>query len=385
MTTHTLLVLGALFALGLLVEALGRYTRMPRITMLLLLGMLVGPAGLGLIPPHWLPHFGWLSSLALTMVGFLLGGKLASLVQQGAARRVLRHSLVITVVTFVVAGALLWLLGVPVLLALLLAGVALATDPAATFEVAAAKAEKSYFAGLLLGIVALDDAWALLLFSLLLAGLDVWSGNGNGISALGHAAWEIGGALLLGLALGVPLSWASGRVRRGEATTVEALAIVFLCCGLSLWLGVSFILAAMVTGFVVARIGRRPRQPFHEISHLEWPVLLMFFIMVGASLDPVSLIQLGWVGAAYLLARVLGRIAGGLACVADPQLPLAHRPWLGASLLPQAGVAIGVALVAAQRFPEQGAELLGVVTAAVVVFELVGPLLTRRALAAVSA
>lgn len=385
MIAHTLLVLGALFALGLLVEALGRYTRLPRITMLLLLGMLVGPAGLALIPPHWLPHFGWLSSLALTMVGFLLGGKLASLARQGAARRVLRHSLVITLVTFLVASAVLGLLGVPVLLAVLLAGVALATDPAATFEVVADKADKSYFAGLLLGIVALDDAWALLLFSLLLAGLDVWSGNGNGMTALAHAGWEVGGAVLLGVALGLPLSWASGRVRRGEATTVEALAIVFLCCGLSLWLEVSFILAAMVTGFVVARIGRRPRQPFHEIAHLEWPLLLMFFIMVGASLDPASLAQLGWVGALYLLARVLGRVAGGLACVGDPQLPPAHRPWLGLSLLPQAGVAIGVALVAAQRFPEQGAALLGVVTAAVVLFELLGPLLARRALAVVNA
>ena len=385
MQADTLLVLGALFLLGLVVEGLGRYTRLPRVTMLILLGMAVGPVGVGLIPREWQQHFSWLSSLALTMVGFLLGGKLAGLVRQGGGGRALRHSLVITLVTFAIVALLLGLLGVPPLLAVLLAGVSLATDPAATLEVAQPHAERSYFARLLLGIVALDDAWGLLLFAVLLASLDLWMGVSNGATPLLHAAREVLGAVALGVALGVPLSWAAGRVRRGEATTVEALAIVFLCCGLSLWLGVSFILAAMVTGFVVALTARRPRQPFHEIAHLEWPVLLVFFIMVGASLDPAALLALGWTGAVYVVARILGRLAGGLACLGDPQLPAAHRPWLGLSLLPQAGVAIGVALMAAQRYPEVGSSLLAVITAAVVLFELLGPVLTRRALATVAA
>ena len=383
MHADSLLILGALFLLGLLVEGVGRYTRLPRVTLLILLGMLVGPAGFGLIPGNWQQHFDLLSALALTMVGFLLGGKLAALARQGGAGLAVRHSLVISLVTFGVVGLFLVLLGGPVLLALLLAGVSLATDPAATLEVAQRQSERSYFAGLLLGIVALDDAWGLLVFALLLAGLDVWMGVSNGATPLLHAAHEIFGAIALGLALGLPASWAAGRVRRGEATTVEALAIVFLCCGLSLKLGVSFILAAMSTGFFVALAARRKRQPFHEVAHLEWPVLLVFFIMVGASLDPSALLALGWTGALYVVARILGRVAGGLACFGDARLPPAHRAWLGLSLLPQAGVAIGVALIAAQRYPDVGQNLLAVVTAAVVLFELLGPVLTRRALKAI--
>ena len=155
MHAETLITLGSLFLLGLLAEGLGRHTPLPRVTLLLLLGVAVGPHGVGLLPERWLAHFGWLSSLALTMVGFLLGGRLASLSLNGQARHVLRHAVVICLATFGVVFLLLWALGVPLLLALLLGAVALATDPAATLEVVAGKAERSHFAGVVLGIVAM--------------------------------------------------------------------------------------------------------------------------------------------------------------------------------------------------------------------------------------
>ena len=216
-----------------------------------------------------------------------------------------------------------------------------------------------------------------MVFALVLTVLSAVYVPAGEVAPLAHAMRDLAGSLLLGLVLGLPLSVLTGRVRKGEATTVEAIAVVLLCCGLSLQLEVSFILTAMVMGFVVARLAKHHRRPFHEIEHLEWPVLLLFFILVGASFELNGLAELGGLGLAYLLLRVLGRWFGGLLCLGDPALGPAGRRWLGISLLPQAGVAIGVALLAVQRFPELRTTLLPVVMSAVVVFELFGPLLTR--------
>ncbi|MBD8525947.1 cation:proton antiporter [Pseudomarimonas arenosa] len=380
MNALDLIQLGLVFLLGLACETLGRRTRLPKVTLLLLLGLVLGPQGMALIEQSWLKHFELIAALALTMVGFLLGGKLVGLTGQGAAGLALRHSLMISVVTFVVVGVGLWLIGVPPLLASLLASVALATDPAAVLDVSREHGGQSYFGRMLLGIVALDDAWGLLIFSAVLVVLSALFLPSAEFGSLFHVLRDLGGSLLLGLALGFPLSAITGRIKKGEATTIEAIAVVLLCCGLSLYLQVSFILTAMVMGYVIARFARHHQQSFHEIEHLEWPLLLLFFIMVGASFQLNGLATLGVIGLGYVGLRVLGRWLGGLLCLGDQRLGPSSRRWLGLALLPQAGVAIGVALLAAQRFPDQRSKLLPVVMAAVVLFELVGPVITRLAM-----
>lgn len=383
MVAADLLALGLVFALALAVEAVASRTRLPRVTLLLLMGVVVGPHGAGLLPATWTVHFTWLAPLALTMVGFLLGGRLASLIDGDGVGLAVRASLIVTVATFVVVAGVSWLAGATPVLAVLLASASLATDPAATWEVVLGRGEPGPLGRLLLGIVALDDAWGLLLFSLALAALDLLAGQGGGAVPLLHAGREILGALLLGLLLGRGLGLIAGRVREGEATVVEAVTVVLLCTGLSLWLEVSFLLTAMTAGWVLARTGRHLQEPFHEIAHLEWPLLLMFFVMVGARLDLGALAGLAGLGAVYVLARVVGRVAGGLACGGPRSLAIRQRVWLGLGLLPQAGVAMGVALVAAGRYPAEAEALLGVVTGAVVLFELAGPIFTRWALNAV--
>ena len=102
------------------------------------------------------------------------------------------------------------------------------------------------FADTLTGIVAIDDAWGLIAFSILLALAQSIDIQGQVIDVLMIGLWELGGAILLGVILGVPMAYLSGRVRPGQPTLVEALGMVFLCGGLALWLEVSFLLSAMV-------------------------------------------------------------------------------------------------------------------------------------------
>jgi Kef-type K+ transport system membrane component KefB len=156
--------------------------------------------------------------------------------------------------------------------------------------------------------------------------------------------------------------------------------MVLLCGGLAMWLDVSFLLAAMVMGAVVANLARHHKRPFHAIENIEWPFMIVFFILAGASLRLGALSQIGIIGTAYVILRFAGRLAGawagGKISRADP---LTTR-WMGMALMPQAGVAMGMALVATQRFPEFSDIILPIVISSTVLFELIGPLMTRRAL-----
>ncbi|MBU1740190.1 MAG: cation:proton antiporter [Proteobacteria bacterium] len=376
----TLLMLGSLLLVGYVTDWLGRKTPLPRVTFLLLFGFLVGPSVLDLLPDLHRAWFPAVTDMALVMVGFLLGERITRDFLKTYGRQVIALSLGLVIGTAVVVWAGLIALGVTIELALILAGIAPATDPAATSDVVHELRAEGRFSKTLLGVVAVDDLWGLLAFSLLLAGAQVVSGHGFGWGALLMGLWDVGGAIGLGLALGLPMAFLTGRIKPGEPTMVEALALVFLCGGLALWLKVSFLLSAMVMGIVVANLAAHHTRPFHAIEGIEWPFMILFFVLSGASLNVKSLPAVGLVGLGYVGWRAVGRFvgiwAGSLACGADKNI----RRWLGAALMPQAGVALGAALMAVHRFPELRESIIPVVIGATVVFEVVGPALTRLAL-----
>lgn len=377
-----LLSLGLLFLLGLAVDAVGRRVHVPRVTLLIVLGALIGPPGLNMLPAALAQADGLYASVALTMVAFLLGGslKLQTLRAHGARIVVLSLSVVLSSVFLVAAG--LWLLGMAAGLALLLGAVAAATAPAATLDVVTQSGRNDGFSQTLLGIVAIDDAWGVVVFSVALA---VAANLGLGAEAawyleLSLAARDIGGAILLGLLIGIPAAFLSGRLKPGEPTLLEAVGVVFVCAGLALLFEVSFLLTGMACGAVVVNLARHHEQAFHEIERIEWPFLLLFFVMAGASLEVEMLAGLGWLGVGYVLLRILARIVGGM--LGNRLLGRSSKEgaMLGLALMPQAGVAIGMALVAAERAPTWAGPLMAITIASTVVFELIGPFATQWAL-----
>ena len=119
------------------------------------------------------------------------------------------------------------------------------------------------------------------------------------------------------------------------------------------------------------------------IENIEWPFMILFFVLAGSSLHLGSLSRIGIIGSAYVILRVVGRLAGAWAGGKISHVdPLLNR-WMGVALMPQAGVALGMALVATQRFPELADTILPIVIGATVLFELIGPVLTRKALTSV--
>jgi Kef-type K+ transport system membrane component KefB len=374
------ILLGAMFLLGLAADGIGRRTLLPRVTMVLIIGFAVGPECFGFLPDGYEALFQRSAEIALTMVGFLLGERLVHSVRGGEGRTVLLISVAVVCITALVVLVGLWAIGVPLPAALLLAGIATATDPAATIDVVRQIGAKGKFASTLLGVVAVDDAWGLLGFSLLMAVAGVVVGDGTNVwEPIGEGAWEVGGALLIGGGLGLIMAYLTGRISKGEPTMLEAIGFVFLACGLSIAAGVSFILTAMVMGVCVALFAKHHQYPFAAIEHIELPFMILFFVLAGASLEIAALGGIGLAGAAYVGLRMFGRSLGGWAGGRFAGAPPAMCRGMGLGLMPQAGVALGMALLAKQKFPEQGELVLQIAIGSTVFFELVGPLMTRYA------
>lgn len=375
-----LVTLGAVLLLGLATDAIGRYTRLPRVTLLLLFGFAIGPEALGFIPAHGAGWTALVPSLALVMVGFLLGERFAASDLRRHGRFVLWISVWVGVTTVLIVFLGLLAIGVAPAVALVLAGIAPATAPAATMDVVKEARADGPFSQILLGVVAVDDAWGLVLFSLLLAAATAVVGQEEYGIALLTGFRHVVGAALLGFALGVPAAYLTGRIEPGEPSLLEALGVVLLCGGIALWLDVSFILASMVLGATVANLARHHGRPFHAIENIERPFLILFFVIGGASLRIDALPAIGVVGAGYVILRVIGRLVGGIVGSVWSGAPEHVRKWIGPALLPQAGIALGLAMVAAETTPEVGNVVLPIVVASTIVFELTGPVMTRWAL-----
>lgn len=375
-----LLALGGILLLGLATDLLGKRTALPRITLLLIFGILIGEEGLDLIPNVFSERFEIIADMALLIVGFLLGGMLTKETLQQSGRQILAISVTGALITaaFVTLGLLL--IGTPIEIALILGCIASATAPAATYDTVLENAHKSRFSRLLLAIVALDDAWGLIIFSFSLTIVAILTTQNNSDSILVASIYEIGGAILLGVFIGLPSAYLTGRIKQGQPMLTEALGVVFLCGGIALWLDVSFLIASMALGATIANLAKHHEYPFHAIEGVEWPLMAIFFVLAGASLNISMLNEIGLIGVAFIVLRILGKVFGSRIGAKISECPPTTQRWIGPALLPQAGAALGMALVAANQMPEYKQTLLTIVVSTTIFFEIVGPIFTRLAI-----
>jgi len=367
-----LLVLGSILLLALAAHYVGRRVHVPRVTLLILLGAVAGPEALDLMPPHIGNNFALITELTLAMVGFLLGEQM-SFKELRQGREAIIISLSVTLVTALVIFLATMLVTGHIAASLLLAAIATATDPAATLDVIKETRSRGPLTRLVAQVVAIDDAWGAILFSIMLVFAELFTGNGATVyDTIHHGVGEVAGALILGVVLGLPMAWLTGRIRPGEPMLLESAGFVFLAAGIAGYLNVSYLLTAMTLGVTVANAARHHVRPFRSIEGLSDPFLAIFFFLAGLGLDWSVLPTLGVLGGVYVLARIAGRIlggyAGGVISGADRTIRLRN----GACLLPQAGVAMGLALVAAERLPEL-TFLLPLVVGSTVIFEVIGP------------
>lgn len=379
-TYQFLLALGGILLLGLTTTAIGHRTFLPRVTLLLIFGVIIGKQVLDIIPSVFSGQFEIIVDMALLMVGFLIGGKLTKNSLAHMMDKVLWISISAAIITTVfVSLALVWI-GLSTQLAILLGSIAAATAPAAILDVVMESKENNPFSNLLISIVAFDDAWALMLFGIGVAVATSISGNGTENLSILMAIKDIGGAVILGVLIGFPAAYLTGRLKDGEPILSEALGLVFVCGGLAIWLDVSFLIAAIVMGAVVTNFAKHHEYPFHAIEGIESPFMVTFFVLAGASLDFNGAGNIALILVVYIISRIAGKLIGARFGAQFSRADQKTKKWMGVALLPQAGVAIGMALVASNYFPEYRQILLSVVISSTIFFEIIGPIFTRLAL-----
>lgn len=372
-----LLFIGGIMLLALGAHTIGQRLHVPRVTLLLMLGALAGPQMLDIVPARASENFGLVTELTLAIVGFLLGERMSFRdLRQG--RQAIIISLSVTLVTALVIFLATWAVTHNLPASLLLAAIATATDPAATLDVIKETEARGPLTRVVAQVVAIDDAWGAILFSILLVFAELLAGNGATVTeTMVHGVTEVAGALILGVLLGMPMAWMTGRLKPGEPMLLESAGFVFLAAGIAGALEVSYLLTCMALGVTVANAARHHIRPFRSIEGIAEPFLAMFFFLAGFGLDWSVLPTLGLLGAVYIGARIAGRIlggyTGGLLAGSEPEIRLRN----GACLLPQAGVAMGLALVATDRMPEL-TYLLPLVIGTTVLFEVLGPPVTMH-------
>jgi Kef-type K+ transport system membrane component KefB len=379
-----LLIIGSLITLGYMGARLSARFHLPSVTGFLLVGIAVGPHGIGLLSERLMHTIAFAEPLALGVIVFLIGEQLTRkmLSRHGLAFWLTAVLDIVLPAVFVVL-AVLWVAPADPVAAWLLAIIAVSGAPATVMAVISELQARSRACDTLLGSSALDSIITVVLYAVAAPFL-MWSLSIHRTlgAALAHTAQQVLGALVLGALAGYALAWLLKQVfREGELLALGLVTVLLVVAGAQA-LDISALLAPLVAGIVVASVEERrgdPERIFRSLRTVEYPVYIIFFTLAGAHLELSAALAAGLVALVYIAARSLGKFLAGLTGGLVARYSLKQSAFIGLGMLPQAGVAVGLALSAAQTFPESGPTVNAVVLAALVFFEVVGPVLTKRA------
>lgn len=378
---NILLLIGIAMAAGLLVSRGARAVKLPNVTAFLVAGLIIGPCVAGIISKEQAESMGVISEAALGFIAYAIGGefKLAYLKKIGKAPLTITVFQGLAAAICVDVGLIAF--GVDVPLALLLGAIALATAPAATLMVVRQYKAHGPVTQMLLPVVAMDDALGLMVFSISASVAQGMLGGEITVQSMVLTPIiEIVGSIALGGALGWLLAFGARFFASRGNKLALSIALVLAGVGLCDMWNLSSLLVCMMIGAVMVNLSQVHEVLMEQCDRFTPPLFLLFFVLSGADLDLSVLPSVGLIGVGYLLLRCIGKWGGtmlGAVCVkADSNI----KKYLGLTLLPQAGVAIGMASLVAARFPTLGAQVNTIVLAGVLVFELIGPVITKIAL-----
>ena len=388
--TMIILSITVMLFLGFIMTRVTGRLKLPNVTAYIVTGILIGPFVLNIIPKSVTSGMSFLSDIALAFIAFSTGEffQFETLKKNGVKVVVITlvESCLTTLAVFCVS---FFVLRIPLAFAVVLAALAAATAPASTVMTIRQTGAKGDFVNTLLQVVALDDAVGLVLYS---AAISIALASASGQFRAGSVLRPILINLLvlaLGCLFGAVMKWMMPTRRTTDNRLIIAIALLFAFCGICAVLDVSPLLGCMSMGTVYRNYAGDDRL-FMQLNYFTPPVLLLFFVHAGVSfrLDAlfrpagaIGHVPLLAVGVVYFVVRIIGKYAGAyLGCRAvgkDKKV----RNFLGLALIPQAGVAIGLAMLGARTLGgETGMALQTIILASSVLYELVGPACAKAAL-----
>ncbi len=389
---NVLLILGLALFGGTIGGRLFQKLKIPQVVGYIIIGIIIGQSGLQLVPQEIVSKFEPFNYFALGLISFMIGGELKVSTLKKYGRQFLYilffESLgaffLVGLLVFVVAFIILQNIVLALVIALLLGSISAATAPASTTDVLWEYKTKGPLTSTVLGIVALDDILALLLFAVCSSVSTIFLGkqDGNILSELLNLGYEVGAAVLVGAGSGFLLARLLRAFRDEEKTLTFSIGAILLVLGLSVALHLDMLLSSMIMGVLITNLAPiRSKELFTLLGRIATPIYVLFFVLVGTSLKIFGIdLLLGVLVATYLVGRTAGKIIGArLGGILSKAVPTVKK-YLPLCLFSQAGVAIGLAILAQQKFPDYiGGAIIIVITATTFVVQLIGPSFVKHA------
>ncbi len=372
-----ILILGAMFA-GKLV----RLAKLPNVTGYLLAGLVFGPYVLNIIPVEIVESAKLISEMALAFIAFSIGTefKISYFKKVGTSPIVI--AICEGVLAMIAVFVVLYAFGFSFEVSIVLGAIASATAPAATVMVINQYKAKGPLTSTLLSVVAIDDAIALVCFGFAVAIVNSMTGGIGGfqIADLLSPIYEVGISLILGGALGFLMVLPFAIFKKKSSFLCIAVAFVFIADSLAGFIGGSTLLTCMAMGGVYINLHKNAEKVIATLGNITPPIYMLFFALSGAELDWRILPSIGLIGVIYVVMRVVGKIGGAsLGCAITKQEAKVTKN-LGLALTPQAGVALGLSMMASTLLPASGTMIRTVILCGTFIYEMIGPVLAKMAL-----
>ena len=383
MELNVLFYLGILFFGGLLFGRLAKLVKLPNVTGYLFAGLILGPYVTHAIPAATVEAISIVSEMALAFIAFTIGCTFKKSYFQRVGFTPIVIAICEAMGAVLLVQLVLILCGFNTAESIILGAIAAATAPAATIMVIKQYKARGPVTETLMSVVAIDDAVALIAFGFCVTiakAITNSGGESNMFLSVLEPLWEVLLSLLLGAAFGLLMLLPLRFFKKQGNRMAIIIGSVFLSSSLASALNASALLACMMTGAVFCNLSGESDSIADLTDQFTPPIFMLFFVISGAQLNIGILPKIGLVGIVYVVVRVIGKILGAALGAAVMRADQKIRKYLGPTLIPQAGVAIGLTIVAQSVVPQFAEEIRAVVLCGTLIYEMIGPAVTKAAL-----
>jgi len=367
---------------GLIFGRLVKFIHLPNVTGYLIAGLLLGPSFFGLIPINMVNGFSVISSIALSFIAFSIGSefKLSYYKKVGIAPIVIAISESFGAI-ILVTGTLI-LFGFDIKLSIMLGAIAAATAPAQTLMIINQYKAKGSLTSMLMSVVAIDDAVALIGFGFATTIVNMMSSssNTNILLSILSPIYEIVISFIVGALVCILMKLTFRWFKKSSNRLCIVIALVLLTYWLAEIMHGSSLLACMALGGVLVNIDDNIDGVVKTTGYFTPPIFMIFFVISGAGFEVSALGGIGVIGVIYVVMRVAGKIFGAWFGGKITKQENKICKYLGPTLMPQAGVALGLIIVAGTIVPEYATQIRVIILCSTFIYSIIGPVVAKIAL-----
>lgn len=383
-----IIALGVILICGFLMTRITKILKLPNATAYILIGILIGPSVINLIPQEFISRTDFISDIALVFIAFTAG----EFFKIKEIKKTIGKVIIITIIEAIMAFILVFLLcafafRLSVSFSLVLAALSSATAPTSTIMTIKQTKAKGHYVNTLLEVIVVDSIVSLLLYTI---SISICIGVKEGGSlTFTDVAWPLAKmfiCLFIGVVFGFALRFLISSKRTTDNRLIIVLAVLLLFCGICSLFGQSPLLGGIAIGLIYTNMSKSQEKLFAQVNYFIPPIMLIFFVRGGMSLNfsaflsssSLTSIPLIVIVLVFLVARFIGKTGGSFVGGLVTKQPKETKLYLGLGLIPQASVAIGLATLGSRALISNGMEaestaLMTIILASSILFELIGP------------